>query len=95
MHLLGRSRHARRADWRWGEAPMFPAYADRLDWASTHQRLHTEEVAAIVARAVTLLCEKYDVVTEKIALSAPCPSCGYISARIGAGADVCEECAPT
>lgn len=95
LHLLGRARHARGADWRWGEAPVFPAYADRLSWASTHRRLHADECAAIIARAVTLLREKYDIGAEKIAPSAPCPLCGYLSARIGAGANHCEECAPT
>jgi hypothetical protein len=59
MHLLGRSRFARNADWAWGEAPRFPAFADRHEWASGNRRLTEEECTAVVAAARALLAGKY------------------------------------
>jgi len=61
MHLLGRSRFAKSPDWRWGEAPRFPAYADRLDWAASNARLTEAECEAVIARARVVLAEKYAV----------------------------------
>ncbi|MBK5259805.1 MAG: hypothetical protein JJE51_09445, partial [Thermoanaerobaculia bacterium] len=34
MHLLGRSPRAKHPAWRWGEAPKFPDFADRYEWAA-------------------------------------------------------------
>lgn len=59
MHLLGRSRSARSPDWSWGEAPRFPAFADRHAWAAGNCRLTDEECAAVVAAARALLLDKY------------------------------------
>lgn len=65
MHLLGRSRTAASPDFKWGEAPRFPAFADRLEWAAAHRRLSGAECARITARAVTILSEKYGVEVER------------------------------
>lgn len=59
LHLLGRSRFAASPDLVWGEAPRFPAFADRFGWAAGHRRLTGRECAAIVARAVAELRAKY------------------------------------
>ena len=61
MHLLGRSRSARGASWRWGEAPKFPDFVDRFSWASKNERLNAIECRSIVARVETLLQERYGV----------------------------------
>lgn len=59
MHLLGRSPRARHPDWRWGEAPKFPDFAERREWASAFARLRDDECRAVAARAGQLLQEKY------------------------------------
>jgi len=59
MHLLGRSRTAKDRSWAWGEAPVFPKYADRFAWAKGREPLNAEECAAIVQRARELLLERY------------------------------------
>jgi hypothetical protein len=59
LHLLGRSRTASHPSWRWGEAPQFPAFADRHAWASCFGRLTTAECEAIVARVGPLLTAVY------------------------------------
>jgi hypothetical protein len=56
-HLLGRSRTAPR----WGEAPHFPDFADRLTWAKDRAPLSADECAAVVARTRVLLRERYGV----------------------------------
>ncbi|MBV9881729.1 MAG: hypothetical protein JO276_01820 [Sphingomonadaceae bacterium] len=59
LHLLGRSRFARNPDWAWGEAPRFPAFADRHAWAAGNRRLTAAECAAVTAAARALLAGKY------------------------------------
>jgi hypothetical protein len=59
MHLLGRSPNAGHPDWRWGEAPRFPEYARRREWAASFAPLNAEECRAVVAAAQRLLAEKY------------------------------------
>jgi hypothetical protein len=60
MHLLGRSPTAKDPSWRWGEAPKFPDFTDRKVWAAKNQRLTAPECDAIVAKAKTILIEKYE-----------------------------------
>ena len=55
LHLLGRSRHATHESWRWGEAPHFPAFADRFAWARGFEPLSIDECDAIVGRVTTVL----------------------------------------
>ena len=59
LHLLGRSRFATDPSLKWGEAPRFPSFADRYEWAAGFERLTEEECGAIVARARTLLKDVY------------------------------------
>jgi GNAT superfamily N-acetyltransferase len=55
LHLLGRSRHATHESWQWGEAPRFPAFADRLAWSSGFAPLTIEERQAVARQVNELL----------------------------------------
>lgn len=54
LHLLGRSQSATNPAWRWGEAPKWPDYADRFEWAAANERLTDDECAAIAARVKSI-----------------------------------------
>ncbi|MFT4435964.1 hypothetical protein ACMX25_21575 [Caballeronia sp. 15715] len=60
-HIFGRSRDARDPDWRWGEAPRFPEYADKKSWALRFSPLDTQERDAVSARIYELLEDYYDL----------------------------------
>jgi hypothetical protein len=77
LHLLGRSRNASSPAYRWGEAPMFPAFADRHAWASRFKRLTPAECLAIVERTVTTLRRQYGFIDTDIEPWAICGLCGY------------------
>jgi hypothetical protein len=51
LHVFGRSRTASHPAWQWGEAPAFPRFAERLEWARGFRRLTPAECAAI-AKAI-------------------------------------------
>lgn len=76
LHLLGRSRTAANPDWAWGEAPRFPAFADRHAWAAANRRLTASECMAIVTAARHLLAEKYDMACPDVR---QCATCRYPS----------------
>ena len=57
LHLLGRSRNAPR----WGEAPAFPDFANRFEWAKNHKPLSAAECAAVVAQTKLVLRERYGI----------------------------------
>lgn len=59
LHLLGRSPYARNPGVKWGEAPKFPDYADRLGWTLNNQLLNTDECGKIIAAVKVLLVSKY------------------------------------
>lgn len=59
LHLLGRSRTARSPSWRWGESPVFPAYAERNHWGAAHEPLSAAECDAVVARTRALLDDRF------------------------------------
>lgn len=59
LHLLGRSPRASNPDVKWGEAPKFPDFADRLGWTARNELLSTEECAKIISRVEQLLISKY------------------------------------
>ncbi|HEX8155641.1 MAG TPA: hypothetical protein VF698_21085 [Thermoanaerobaculia bacterium] len=61
LHLLGRSRDAKHPDLQWGEAPKFPDYARRQEWAAGFAPLGEDECARVVARLQLLLRERYGV----------------------------------
>ncbi len=49
-HVFGRSRNAPSDAWQWGEAPQFPRFAHRLEWAARFTALTADECAEIVQR---------------------------------------------
>jgi hypothetical protein len=59
LHLFGRSRRAAHPSWRWGEAPRFPDFADRREWASAFAPLTVEERRKVIERTVALLKSEY------------------------------------
>jgi hypothetical protein len=91
LHLLGRSPDATDADFRWGEAPRFPDYADRLAWAAPHARLRPDECLAVVRHAQALLRERYGFAGDAIAAWEECAGCAYPFTTAGAGG-TCPEC---
>ena len=59
LHLLGRGPRATNPNVKWGEAPKFPDYADRLAWTENNELLNTEECRKIIASDKALLLAKY------------------------------------
>ena len=55
LHVFGRSRKAVHPDWRWGESPKFPDYAESKSWAARLAPLTVQECDAVVGRVKTLL----------------------------------------
>lgn len=92
LHLLGRSRTAADASWRWGEAPRFPDFSRRHAWAAGFERLNAEECQRIVARIEELLHSRYGVALARRPGWIACPVCAYPTPLRGAEV-VCPECA--
>jgi rubrerythrin len=93
LHLLGRSRTATNPAWRWGEAPIFPDFAERYSWAAKNDRLLAAECREIVAQVETHLKASYEMPASHIVPWTPCKVCGYPTALELAQADaVCAEC---
>jgi hypothetical protein len=82
LHLLGRSPSATHLSWRWGEAPIFPRYADRLQWASAFARLTADECSAVVSRAHFLLRDIYGFSPVAIRPWSRCATCSYPVAEV-------------
>lgn len=61
LHLLGRSPASADPNWRWGESPRFPDFAERLTWAAGYAPLTDGECSAVVTRATQLLRGTYGV----------------------------------
>lgn len=59
LHLLGRSPRARHPAWRWGEAPAFPRFAERLDAGAAFLPLDAGECDAVAAACVRILAARY------------------------------------
>lgn len=89
LHLLGRSPQAPSPHYRWGEAPMFPPYAQRHDWASTHERLTPRECRDVIAVVENSLRGKYGFATDDIEPWRACAGCGYPTVS----KTTCSECA--
>jgi hypothetical protein len=97
MHLLGRSRRAASLSWRWGEAPMFPAFHDRFSWAKPHRRLEPQECRSIVTRLREILVKRYSVPIDSLAEAQNCAECNYPAIFLdndcsGSNATLCPEC---
>src|SRR6185369_13462875 len=90
LHLLGRSPVAKDPSLRWGEAPFFPSFVDRHEWAKSHEQLRSEEALNIVKRTEELLRGKYYFSPGQISRWFTCPECGYPTAAAVTG--TCSEC---
>jgi len=89
LHLFGRSPTAGDADWLWGEAPRFPPFAKRREWAERFAPLAADECAAVVARAAVLLRDRYGAPQSAVAPWSRCATCEYPT--VGAAAR-CLDC---
>ncbi len=86
LHLLGRSRNAADPAWRWGEAPKWPDFRDRLRWVASHQRLTADECSRIVSSTLELLLTVYGMSPADLQPWKCCSGCGYpVAVR-------CTEC---
>ncbi|MBL8985473.1 MAG: hypothetical protein JNJ80_04315 [Gemmatimonadetes bacterium] len=77
LHLLGRSPTATAPTHRFGEAPVFPQFAERLTWSAGFGRLEPAECVAIVTETERRLREYYQVPAADLSPWHPCPKCGY------------------
>ena len=59
LHLLGRSRFATSPNFAWGEAPRFPPFNRRHEWAATPKRLQRDEYVAVLDALEERLHAKY------------------------------------
>lgn len=66
MHLLGRSPRSTNPDVKWGEAPKFPDYADRLAWTAENELLNADECMKIIDKVRMILIWKYGFSTTMI-----------------------------
>ncbi|MGH8107735.1 MAG: hypothetical protein ACREO1_03320 [Arenimonas sp.] len=64
LHLLGRNPRSSNPDVKWGEAPKFPDYADRLAWTGSNELLNADECNKIVFRLKQILILKYQFSAE-------------------------------
>ena len=80
MHLLGRSRTATDACWKWGESPKFPEFAESKSWATRYENLQALECRAVVIKTAVLLKEKYAMRADQIAPWLDCTVCRYPTA---------------
>jgi len=93
LHLLGRSPNATDPSWQWGEAPRFPAFADRKAWTSKHELLNAAECRKIVVEAERVLRERYGFTSQQISPWETCSGCQYpmvVTAEQAGGR--CAEC---
>lgn len=77
QHVIGRSPRSGDPDWRWGEAPFFPAFADRFTWSRGKAPLTPEECVAIVGRVRDVLLTAYEVPDADIHDGTTCVVCAY------------------
>jgi hypothetical protein len=59
LHLLGRSPRAADPDFRWGEAPRFPPFAERVAWATAHEPLTPDECTRVAKATERRLRDAY------------------------------------
>lgn len=92
LHLLGRSPAATNPRWRWGEAPSFPDYADRLSAASTYKRLTPDECTRIVEALDARLAAHYGIDARDRRPWVRCDGCGYPTTTEPGARAFCSEC---
>jgi len=61
QHIFGRSPRAQHDDWRWGESPRFPGFADSDAWCAQFAPLTPDECDAIATRTAALLATRYRI----------------------------------
>lgn len=59
LHIFGRSPRAADPSWQWGEAPSFPRFHEREQWASRFERLNRYECDTIVRALESILRDQY------------------------------------
>ena len=59
LHVFGRSRLARHADWRWGESPKFPDFVDSGPWSARFAALDFAECEAVTTRLASLMATDF------------------------------------
>jgi hypothetical protein len=91
LHLLGRSRQSTSPDWRWGESPRFPAFAERHAWGQGFEPLNASECQGIVKHTEASLRSRYAMPAAEILPWAVCAPCGYPTAASTAEGR-CEAC---
>jgi hypothetical protein len=93
LHLLGRNPGSSNPRTKWGESPIFPAYADRLTWARGYERLTPAECQMIVRTLNHILKITYALPHSDISAHSTCDQCNYPFAyRAGAAESSCSEC---
>jgi diadenosine tetraphosphate (Ap4A) HIT family hydrolase len=65
LHVFGRSPQAQHPDWKWGEPPRFPKFADSALWVRQFSSLGVDECEAIRVRIEALLQTKYAKVFDQ------------------------------
>ena len=90
MHLLGRSPRASDPDFRWGEAPRFPPFAERHAWSRTHAPLTADDCVRVVRATERRLRDVYAFSDARIAPWSACADCGL---PVAASAN-CACCVP-
>lgn len=93
LHLLGRSPASRNPNWLWGEAPTFPRFADRYDWAAGNQRLAPVETQAIAQQVSSTLQQRYGFTLDEISPTEACAACLHPFVAKGVRG-LCAECIP-
>jgi hypothetical protein len=94
LHLLGRNPESLHPSMKWGEAPKFPDFSDRFDWAKDHQRLTPEECQKIIEQTAHRLQAHYQIRGEQIDAWGICEGCDYPTVVKNTEAKtLCEECA--
>lgn len=91
QHVIGRSPRSGDPDWRWGESPFFPAFADRFAWSQGKTPLTPDECVAIVGRVREVLLTAYEVPPADVHDGITCVICGYPAPV--ASCDVSRRCA--
>jgi rubrerythrin len=87
LHLLGRNPNSTNEAVKWGEAPMFPAFAERFKWAKRNKRLSADECGKIVQQVKINLLEIYGFRPNQIEKWTVCQNCGYPIVE-----EICPDC---
>lgn len=94
QHVIGRSPRATDPSWRWGEAPIYPSFADRFRWSEGKRALTPAECADIVTRLEHVLRSVYRAPAAEIVPWSVCGRCAYPAPTplTGSQSDPCATC---